>query len=71
MQFYFVFFLWRGGQKCAKWHLHSMTPPCIHVNSQRAVPEIILRGGWAANTFLSGGGRCFVDNVSKGWGMEG
>ena len=25
----------------------------------RAVPEIILRGGWAANTFLSGGGRVF------------
>ena len=37
----------------------------------RAVPEIILRWGWAAGTFLScgGGGGCFVDNVSKGWGI--
>ena len=25
----------------------------------RAVPEIILRGGWAAGTFLSFGGRVF------------
>ena len=38
----------------------------------RAVPEIIIRGGWAANTFLSGGGGgCFVDNVSEGWGGGG
>ena len=35
----------------------------------RDVPEIIL-GGWAAGTFLSFGGGCFVDNVSEGWGIS-
>ena len=35
----------------------------------RAVPEIFLRVGGPQALFCSvGGGGCFVDNVSKGWG---
>ena len=38
----------------------------------RAVPEIILGGGGHKHFFVRwGGGGCFVDNVSEGWGVEG
>ena len=40
-----------------------------HRQLVRAVPEIILRGWGAANTFCPVGGGCFVDNVSEGWGV--
>ena len=37
----------------------------------RAVPEIILGGGGVGHRppFCPVGGGCFVDNVSKGWGV--
>ena len=43
-------------------------PRIISGTALRALPEIILRRGWAAGTFLScRGGGCFVGNVSEGW----
>ena len=40
------------------------------LSSVKAIPEIILRGVGCRHFFvLWGGGGCFVDNVSEGWGI--
>ena len=38
---------------------YLMFPSLLTISLFRAVPEIILRGGWAAGTFLYCGGRVF------------
>ena len=37
----------------------------------RAVPEIILRGGWAAIFFCPGGGGCYMEICPGGGGEDG